>query len=136
MGAWETIIFKYERNQTYPSLKVPTIKYCLIFKTKPILSTRYYTVTCKMYIIHTETGNHTHIQINKNSYMEPLHSFPLSENLGEVTDNIIFIRNGKFLSFSYDYGSIFTKLIRTMIFNLSKEISTEILENCLKNKLH
>ena len=136
MGAWETIIFKYERNQTYPSLKVPTIKYCLIFKTKPILSTRYYPVTCKMYIIHTETGNDTYIQFKKNSYMEPLHSFPLSENLGEVTDNIIFIRNGKFLSFSYDYGSIFTKLIRTMIFNLSKEISTEILENCLKNKLH
>ena len=25
-------------------------KYCLIFKTKPILNTRYYAATCKMYI--------------------------------------------------------------------------------------
>ena len=62
---WELdkqLFLRYERNQMYPSLKVPIIKYCLIFKTKPILSTRYYAVTCKMYIIHTETGNHTLIQ--------------------------------------------------------------------------
>ena len=123
---WELekqLFLRYERNQACSSSKVPTIKYCLIFKTKPILSTRYYPVTCKMYII---TGNHTYIQFKKNSYMEPLHCLSLSANLGEATANIIFLRNGKFLSISYDYGNIFPKLIRTIIFNVSKEISLEL----------
>lgn len=123
---WELekqLFLRYERNKTCWSSKVPTIKYCLIFKTKPILSTRYYPVTCKMYII---TGNHTYIQFKKNSYMEPLHCLSLSANLGEATANIIFLRNGKFLSISYDYGNIFPKLIRTIIFNVSKEISLEL----------
>ena len=50
--------------------------------------------------------------------MEPLHCFPLPENLGGATGNIIFIRIGEFLSVPYDYGNIFPKLIRTMIFKV------------------
>ena len=58
--------------------------------------------------------------------MEPLHCFPLPENLGGATGNIIFIGNGEFLSVPYDYGNIFPKLIRTMIFKVSKEMSLEL----------
>ena len=67
--------------------------------------------------------------------MESLHCVPSSENLGEATGNIILIRNGKILSVSYDYGNIISKLIRSMICKVSKGISTQIFEKCLKNKL-
>ena len=90
------VFLRYKSNQKHPSFKVMTIKYCLNFKTKPILNTRYYAATCKMYInIYTQRQGITHIyNLNTNSNMEPLHCLPSSENLGEATGNIIFIRNG------------------------------------------
>ena len=89
------VCLSYKRNQKYSSLKVATIKYCLNFKTKPILYTRYYAATCKMYInICTQRRGITSIyNLNKHCNIEPLHCFPSSENLGEALGNIIFIRN-------------------------------------------
>ena len=57
--------------------------------------------------------------------MEPLKCLPSSENLGEATGNYILKKQD-------DYGNIFSKFISTMIFKVSKEISTQILEKCLK----
>ena len=89
------VFLRYKSNQKHPSFKVMTIKYCLNFKTKPILNTRYYAATCKMYInIYTQRQGITRIcNLNKNSNMEHLHCLPSSENLGEATGNNIFIRN-------------------------------------------
>ena len=58
--------------------------------------------------------------------MEPLKCLPSSENLGEATGNYHILKKQD------DYGNIFSKLISTMIFKVSKEISTQILEKCLK----
>ena len=60
--------------------------------------------------------------------MESLHCVPSSENLGEATGNNHINKKQD------DYGNILSKLIGTMVFNVSKEISTQILEKCLKNK--
>ena len=89
------VFLRYKSNQKYPSFKVTTIKYCLNFKTKPILNTCYYAATCKMYInIYTQRQWITRVHnLNKNSNKEPLHCLPSSENLGEGTGNIIFIIN-------------------------------------------
>ena len=67
--------------------------------------------------------------------MQPLHCFSSSEKLGEATSKIMFIRKGKILSLSYEYGNIISELIHSMICKVSKEFSGQILEKCLKNKL-
>ena len=63
---WEhenQVFSRYERNQKYPSVKLPTTKYCLISQTKPVSNTRYYAATYEIYIsayTRRDRESHTH----------------------------------------------------------------------------
>ena len=102
--------------------------YCLNFKAKPILNTRYYAATCKMYInIYTQRQGIIHIyNLNINSNMEPLRCLLSSENLGEATSKYHIHKKRDV------FGNIVSKFILTMIFKVSKEISTQILGKVFK----